>query len=309
VSFTTLCTVPSATTNAATNVVITSATLNGTVNANSFSTTVTFEFGTTSSYGLTITATQSPVTGSSNIVVNAGVVTLPQNTLYHYRVKTVNCGGTTYGSDKTFTTAPTTLSDNDGNNYNAIEIGTQVWMKENLKTTKFNDNFLVPLVTDNTTWAGLKSPGYCWYNNDETGYKSVYGALYNWYTVDDASNGHKNVCPLGWHVPNDAEWTTLTNYLGGASIAGGKMKESGTAHWGTPNTDADNSSGFTALPGGYRKRDGTSYLDNGYYGYWWSTSVYGVVLSWYRQLSYNNSNAEQTMTYNSEGISIRCVKD
>jgi uncharacterized protein (TIGR02145 family) len=139
------------------------------------------------------------------------------------------------------------VSDIDGNTYNVVIIGTQVWMAEALKTTKYNDGTPIPLVTDNTAWTNLTTPGYCWYNNDSATYAPTYGALYNWYTVNTG-----NLCPTGWHVPFDYEWTILITYLGGEDIAGGKLKEAGTTHWLSPNTGATNESGFTALPNGYR---------------------------------------------------------
>ena len=120
-------------------------------------------------------------------------------------------------------------------------------MAENLKTTKYRDGTSIPLVTENTAWLNLTTPGYCWYNNDAAHYKSTYGALYNWYVLNAGSNGWKNVCPTGWHVPTDAEWTTLTTYLGGESIAGGKLKETGTSHWLSPNTVATNETGLHTL--------------------------------------------------------------
>ena len=140
-----------------------------------------------------------------------------------------------------------TVTDVDGNVYNTVTIGTQCWLQENLKTTKYKDGTSIPLVTDNSAWGSLSTPGYCWYNNDDT-YKNTYGALYNYYTV--LTN---NLCPSGWHVATEREWSTLVTYLGGASIAGGKLKESGTTHWVTPNTGANNETGFIALPGGRRE--------------------------------------------------------
>jgi len=201
------------------------------------------------------------------------------------------------------------LLDYDGNYYNTIKIGNQIWMAENLKTTKYNDGTAIPNVTDNTAWAALTTPAYCWYNNNEAAYKATYGALYNWYTVDVTSNGGKNVCPTGWHVPTDAEWTTLTTYLGGVDVAGGKLKETGTTHWTTPNTGATNETGFTALPGGYRHLDGT-FNNIGDLGYWWSATEYSATLAWNRSLTYNYSNVIRSyLNYKKYGYSVRCVRD
>ena len=146
---------------------------------------------------------------------------------------------------KTVVTPSNTVTDIDGNVYHTVKIGTQVWMVENLKTTKYNDGTPIPLVTANSSWAILTTPGYCFYNNDANVNKATYGAMYNWYIVNTGK-----LCPAGWHVPIDAEWTTLTNYLGSENAAGGKLKEFGISHWVTPNDGTTNSSGFTALPAG-----------------------------------------------------------
>ena len=141
------------------------------------------------------------------------------------------------------------IKDIEGNVYKTIAIGKQVWMTENLKTTKFNDGTSIPMVTENEAWIKLTTPAYSWYNNDSTANKNTYGALYNWYTVKT-----NKLCPAGWHVPTDAEWVALITYLEGFTVAGGKMKEKGIEHWKSPNEGATNETGFTALPGGYRSR-------------------------------------------------------
>lgn len=140
---------------------------------------------------------------------------------------------------------PPTVTDYDGNVYQTVLIGDQCWMMENLKVTHYRNGDPIPHVTDGVTWGNLTSGAYCNYNNDE-GNVATYGRLYNWYAVDDS----RNIAPAGWHVPSDAEWQTLVDYLGGDAVAGGKMKEAGTTHWASPNTGATNESGFTALPGG-----------------------------------------------------------
>jgi uncharacterized protein (TIGR02145 family) len=200
-------------------------------------------------------------------------------------------------------------TDGDGNNYPVIQIGTgkcapQNWMAENLKTTKFKDGKTSILnVTDYAAWTALSTPAYCWYNNDAA-YKATYGALYNWYTV---STG--NLCPTGWHVPTDAEWTTLTNYfLGGESVAGGKLKETGTTHWANPNTGATNETGFTALPGGYRSPDG-AFCCIGSYGKWWSALGSDASEAWVRYLSNSFSGVSRSLFNKNYGLSVRCLKD
>jgi uncharacterized protein (TIGR02145 family) len=299
VSFATLCTVPSATTNAATSLANTTATLNGTVNANGCSTTVTFDYGLTASYGSTLTAVQSPVSGTTLTSVSVGITGLASGQTYHYRVKAVSTGGPAYGGDILFTT---TVNDKDGNVYNTVTIGTQVWMKENLKTMKYNDGTSIPNVTVDATWAALTTPAYCWYNNNAA-YKPTYGALYNWYTVNTGK-----LCPAGWHVPTEAEWTTLTDYLGGASVAGGKLKESGTAHWSSPNTGATNESGFTALPGGWRNSNGTFYeITN--FGIWLSSTEFSAANVTCQYMGYYYIFVDKNYPLKSDGHSVRCVRD
>jgi uncharacterized protein (TIGR02145 family) len=194
------------------------------------------------------------------------------------------------------------LSDIEGNQYKVVKIGNQVWMAENLKTIKYNDGTAIPFVTDGAEWAGLITPAYCWYNNDGAAYKAAYGALYNWYSVNTG-----NLCPTGWHVPTDAEWTTLTTYLGGETVAGGKLKESGTAHWASPNSGT-NESGFTALPGGYRYFSG-SFLGIGNFGNLWSSTEFDEAFAWYRFLYYMSSDMSPYNIYKYFGFSVRCIKD
>jgi uncharacterized protein (TIGR02145 family) len=318
ISFTTLGQVPSCITQPATNISTTGATLNGAVNANSVSTTVTFEYGTSISYGQTITAVQSPVSGNSIANVSIDISGLPAGTTYHFRVKTVNSLGIINGGDMLFVTlsqSPVSVTDVDGNVYNAVLIGTQIWMKENLKVTKYSDGSAIPNVTDNTAWLGLTTGAYCWYNNDATN-KNIYGGLYNWYAV----SGSRNVCPTGWHVPNDAEWKTMEMYLGmsqseadiignnrGTHNEGGKIKETGLIHWLSPNTGADNSSGFTGLGAGYRYGYiyGTFYQMN-HYGCWWTFDGFNRIVFSESTVLERNNMGSQYMTY---GFSVRCVKN
>jgi uncharacterized protein (TIGR02145 family) len=303
-SFTTLGQAPTASTESATNITTTSAKLNGKAKANYLSTTVTFEYGTTMSYGQTVSPEQNQITGNTFNNVSADIFGLTPGTIYHFRMKTMNSLGTVFGNDLTFTTVPSTLLDEDGNTYNVISIGIQVWMAENLKTTKYKDGTSIPNVIDNTTWNGLSTDAYCWYNNDDASFKATYGALYNWFAVNTAK-----LCPTGWHVPSDAEWTTLTTYLGGESVAGGKLKETGIAHWQSPNTGATDEIGFTALPGGYRGFNGTS-VSIGGGGSWWSSSVYSTQDAWHRGLNYSSSNVSRSNGGDKrDGFSVRCLKD
>ena len=141
------------------------------------------------------------------------------------------------------------VTDVEGDIYKTVYIGTQHWRGENLKVSKYNDGSAIPNITDNTEWTKLTTGAWSYYNNDAAN-KANYGKLYKWYAVSKTTNGNKNLCPTGWHVPTYAEWNVLTEYLGGDSVAGGKMKEVGTTNWISPNIDATNTSLFTGLPGG-----------------------------------------------------------
>ncbi|NNV57272.1 fibrobacter succinogenes major paralogous domain-containing protein [Limnovirga soli] len=181
----------------------------------------------------------------------------------------------------------------------AIQIGTQVWMKRDLITSYYRNGDKIPEVKDPAKWAKLTTGAWCWYKNDPR-----YGKLYNWYAVKDP----RGLAPAGWHVPSNEEWITLTNNLGGATVAGGKMKETGTVHWQSPNADATNSSGFTALPGGTRYYLG-EFVDVGGYGYWWSATEWYTNAAYYRYLTYFYGTISGTTDYKNNGFSVRCVKD
>ncbi len=199
------------------------------------------------------------------------------------------------------------ISDVDGNSYKTVYIGTQHWMAENLKVYRYNDQTDLKFIMDNAEWENNNLGAYCFYNNDDE-FISKYGLLYNWYAISPSSNGNKNVCPTGWHVPTDAEWTVLTDYLGGASVAGSKMKEVSITSWSTDNTDATNTSLFTGLPGGYRYENG-SYDWVGTYGSWWSSTVYKVDSAWAHSLRRFNGIVNRYYPIKSNGLSIRCLKD
>jgi uncharacterized protein (TIGR02145 family) len=202
----------------------------------------------------------------------------------------------------------TTITDIEGNSYKVVKIGTQVWMAENLKTAKYNDGTKIPNVTDKTQWSNLTSGAWCYYDNNVAN-NAKYGKLYNWYAVSKTTNGNKNVCPTGWHVPTDAEWTVLTDYLGGESVAGDKLKEVGRRSWIRPNTDCTNESLFTGLPGGGRY-DGGRYADIGYYGIWWSSTENGSSDAWFRYLI--NCNGTSYRIFGKpkrNGFSVRCLRD
>ena len=195
------------------------------------------------------------------------------------------------------------VSDIDGNTYSVVKIGNQIWMAENLKTTKFNNGSDIPLITDDDEWKHLTTAGYCWYDNDQSTYGNTYGALYNWYTVNK-----EKLCPTGWHVPRDGEWDTLIDYLGGVNIAGDKLKEAGNSHWLFHNTGATNESGFTALPSGYRKHSG-EFRDFSLETKMWSSLESDLYESWSRTLEGNYSRVSRWDYGKQSGLSVRCVKD
>lgn len=195
-----------------------------------------------------------------------------------------------------------TMTDQDGNVYKTVTIGTQTWMAENLKVTKYNDGIAIPNVTDNTAWKELTTGALCDYANTPSN-SETYGKLYNWYAVKTGK-----LAPKGWHVPSDAEWTELTNYLGGTSVAGGKLKETGTTHWASPNTGATNETGFTALPGGTRYSSG-AFDDIGTSGVWWSATENNATSAWDRIVYLNYSDVVRGYFNKEVGFSVRCVRD
>ncbi|MFZ4398758.1 MAG: FISUMP domain-containing protein [Bacteroidales bacterium] len=393
---------PSVSIQPTTNLQFTSVTLNGIVNGKGLFTTVFFEWGLSTSYGNTVSISQTAVTGDTDINVSANITGLQSATTYHYRIKATNAvnlvysndfsfttltsvpqlttnnittitatsatsggnittdggasvafrgvcwstspnpfvtdshtsdgtgsgvftsnisglaAGTTYflrayatnsigtafGNEVSFTSAISAVTDIDGNIYNTVAIGTQVWMKENLKVTKYRNGDLIGTTTPATLdISGESSPKYQWaYNGDENNV-ATYGRLYTWYVVADS----RNLCPKGWHVPSDAEWTILTTYLGGESIAGSKLKEAGLSHWNSPNTAATNETGFTALPGGSRYYTGTFNSIGNLFSCWSSTELNSAE-AWFQTMYYNNSDANWDAYDQRYGRSVRCLK-
>ncbi len=200
----------------------------------------------------------------------------------------------------------TKVQDVDGNSYNTTKIGLQRWMAQNLRTTKYNDGTPISLVSNSTAWSNLTTPGYCYFDNDPGEYSVPLGAIYNYYVVADTSS--LNVCPEGWHVPTDAEWTTLTTYLGGESVAGGKMKETGTFYWNSPNVGATNETDFLGRPGGSRNGNGT-FVNIGNYGSLWSSTENNTTSAWNRHLYYNDDNVNRGNGNKRRGFSVRCLRD
>jgi uncharacterized protein (TIGR02145 family) len=284
----------------------TQATITFTAPASNGGSAITGYTVTSNPGGFTATGNASPIT----------VTGLTNGTPYTFTVTATNASGIGPASSASNSVTPfVPVTDGDGNVYNTVTIGTQVWMKENLKTTKYNNGVTIPPVTDNTSWVNLITPGYCWYNNDASTYKNTYGALYNWYTVNTGI-----LCPIGWHVPTVTEWTTLGAFLGGDDVAGGKMKEVDLTHWLSPNTGATNESGFTGLPGGLRGNNMFSYPNTfGEIGrrafFWTSTEVpCGTGCDPavpYRGLGYNFIFIDVSISADimNLGFSVRCVKN
>jgi uncharacterized protein (TIGR02145 family) len=197
-----------------------------------------------------------------------------------------------------------TVLDIDENTYKWVKIGTQVWMAENLKAINYKNGTAIEYPgTDNTAWANNTTGAYAWYNNNEATYKPTYGALYNWHSVNTG-----NLCPSNWHIPTDADWTMLIDYLGGENVAGAKLKEIGTTHWKSPNPGATNETGFTALPGGYRLPGGV-FFDIRNYGYYWSATEATSISAFYRQSIADFSNINRGATNKEYGMLVRCIKD
>jgi uncharacterized protein (TIGR02145 family) len=245
--------------------------------------------------------------GSGTGSFTSSLTGLTDETLYYVRAYATNGVGTAYGNQIAFSTS---LSDVEGNIYKTVVIGDQIWMAENLRTITFNDNTSIPNVQDNSAWIALRTPAYCWYGNSSI-YKSTYGALYNWYTVETGI-----LCPTGWHVGSDDEYVTLEQTLGMAADQlylwgwqgtdeGAQLKS--TTGW-DPNTGT-NTSGFTALPGGYRYGvDGTFNNPNDV-TYWWTSTENDTDRGWYRRLDGNNTAVYRASTSKWGGKYVRCVKN
>jgi uncharacterized protein (TIGR02145 family) len=246
---------------------------------------------------LTFSVTGTPVsvgTATFNITFNGKLCTLTKS------VNDPSQPSNGYGEN---------ITDLDGNVYKTVIIGNQHWMAQNLNTSKYSDGTPIQNITVGTDWLNLKSPAWCYYNNDPS-YGEVYGKLYNGYAVSSKSNGGKNVCPTGWHVATDPEWTNLVEYLGGMDVAGDKLKETGDAHWNIPNTEATNSSLFTALPGGDR-RDWAygDYQNNTENGFWFTSTELTSSTLWGRQIYKNDPKVYRVNYSKIAGFSVRCIKD
>jgi len=198
-----------------------------------------------------------------------------------------------------------TVADIDGNVYHTVKIGNQTWLVENLAATRFNDGTAIPRVTDGKHWHELTTPGFCWYGNSEAKNGTTYGALYNWHAVNSGK-----LCPPGWHVPTDKEWTELADFINSWAVAAGRLKEPGNAHWIGPNAgmEEDKLVGFKAIPGGYRLGNGT-FLGIGAYGFWWCADAANNQTAWRRLMFYNKGEVARSNNSKQNGASVRCVKD
>jgi uncharacterized protein (TIGR02145 family) len=259
-----------------------------------------------------LTATKCVLLNDKDIGVFTTTLTgLSLGTTYYVRAYATNSAGYAYGNWINFTTQGESITyDYDGNIYHNVTIGTQIWMIENLKTTKYRDSTPISNVADSIAWSTLTTGAYVNYNNDATN-GDTYGRLYNGHAI----NNPRNIAPVGWHVPTDAEWATLITYLGGDTIAADKLIEAGNKHWLYFNKTGTNSSGFTGLPGGFRGYNDPSaigkFFDIGSQSVWWSSTVINTYSNWGRSLvSAVNGNAINRFGLNwGLGLSVRCIKD
>jgi uncharacterized protein (TIGR02145 family) len=233
----------------------------------------------------------------------SSITGLTENTTYYVRAYATSVAGTAYGNEVSFTTSPPpiTVTDIDGNIYNAVNIGSQTWFTSNLKTTRLDNGTAIANVTDDVAWSLLSTPAYAWYNNNSATY-GEYGIMYNWQTVNTGL-----LCPAGWQVPTEGDIFTLESELGGGSVAGGKLKETGLLHWLSPNTGATNEVGFTALPGGFRNYMGM-FINLGTEASWWTSSMISTDPTFF-SLNTNSTELYLMMMFEKSGMYIRCMKN
>jgi uncharacterized protein (TIGR02145 family) len=246
-------------------------------------------------------------TGSDSFTSNlSGLV---KGAVYYVRAYATNSVGTAYGEQIIFSTQ---IDDLEGNKYNTAPIGSQVWMAENLKATKYNDNTLIPNVTGTTAWISLTTHAYCWYDNDAVTNKPLYGAIYNWYAVKTGK-----LCPSGWHVATDADYGTMEVALGmpqsevsewewRGTDQGKQMKS--TTGWST-SQNGTNTSGFTAIPNGYRYYQNGGFNGIGILGYWWTGTEADAATAYYRRLDGSNNDVYRASAPKNAGKYVRCIKN
>ncbi len=245
------------------------------------------------------------ISPSDTGIFSGMVVGLSASTTYYLKAFAKNSKGESLGDQISFTTTGT-VKDYDNNTYETVKILNQVWLGANLVTTHYSNGDPVgTTIPPSLDISGSLNPEYQWSYNGDDSYALIYGRLYTWYAVKDT----RNICPVGWHVPSDADWTVLETVLGGPSIAGSNLKEVGNDHWISPyNLDATDQSGLTALPGGYRSDTGTfSYVGN--YGYWWTSTEGDPADAWARSIYVQSGNLTRSDFTKKNGFSVRCIKN
>ncbi len=265
--------------------------------------------------GICWSQTPDPDLDDSHASVSAGTDTytctltgLSSGSRYYARAYVKNEVGTGYGEQVVFNTK---VTDIEGNMYGTVYIGNQVWMTENLRTTRLNDDTQIPNIIDNDEWISVSTSAYCWYNNDKT-FKPTYGALYNWFTINSGK-----LCPAGWHVPSDTEFNSLEIALGMQADQSHVWGWRGTNHgfkmknntgWGE-NGNGNNSSGFSAIPGGYRFGADGTFVFQTTITYWWASTENDADRGWYRRLDSASDQVYRASTSKKGGKYVRCVKD
>ncbi|MFC2086160.1 FISUMP domain-containing protein [Bacteroidota bacterium] len=252
----------------------------------------------------------------NSLEIKDSLTNLQPGTIYFARAYIAYYGTIIYSNEISFFTYYGTISDYDGNNYYTTQIGNQIWMAENLKTSHYADGTAIPMIENNSIWASLNydDKAYCYYGNSPSN-GVTYGVLYTWAAAMNGKNSSslnpsdiQGVCPNGWHLPSNAEWTVLINFLGGPSDAGRKMQEAGIDYWGSANIHATNASGFTALPGGCRYYYGEFYYigSNAFFS---STTEYESTNIWVCRLGLYGSSVQQNSHPKKGGFSVRCLTD
>jgi uncharacterized protein (TIGR02145 family) len=304
------------TTTAASGITSTTATSGGNITADGGSAITARGVVWSTSQNPTIDLTTKTVDGTGTGSFTSNFTALSTNTLYYVRAYATNSAGTAYGNQQTLTTATAdnilnpnltygTISDNNGNTYKTIVIGTQTWMAENLKTTKYQNGDAIATNLTAGIWGSTNAGAYAIYGNIAAN-NTTYGKLYNFYAVVDS----RNLCPVGWHVPTNSEWIILKNYLGGASVAGGKLKSTSSL-WISPNTGATNESGFSGLPGGQRYGNGNYNNFIGGSGDYWSSSWFPTssINAFYHYMEFGSDNFTENGSSAMGGLSVRCLKN
>lgn len=273
---------------------------------------------TVTARGVCWSTNQNPTIADTKTTDGTGTGSFPSNltgltanTTYYVRAYATNGAGTAYGEQQSFTTQSAVpingegVTDIDDNFYTSVIIGTQEWMAENLRVTKYRNGDLIGTTSPSTLDISSEStPKYEWAYDGNESNVATYGRLYTWYAVTDT----REVCPTGWHAPSDDEWAILIDYLGGQYEAGGKLKETETTHWNSPNYGATNETGFTALPSGRRSSYG-DFFYIGTVGLWWSSTGGGFDHAWIRTMDYGDGNVLFDTCPRNYALSVRCLKD